>query len=321
MQHRTPRLRRFASTTALATLTLATIGTGVAAADSTGATGARGPARLTAEQRRCLTDAGITKPTARPMKADIRALRTAAESCAIPLGKVMRDHVRRGLTGLTDEQRQCLADAGVTRPEGRPTLQQLKAFAAAAKSCGVSLRRPRTSVLTDAQRQCLTDAGITVPTTRPTAEQLAALKAAAESCGITAPAAAPAPVPTSAAPGSVGARRSGAVLTDAQRRCLTAAGITVPTTRPTAEQLAALKAAAESCGITLPAPAPSALPVAPDAAPSGELPSDPAELLTEAQRQCLADAGVTIPTTRPTKSELKALLAAAAACGITPERL
>ena len=191
MQYRTPRLRRIAGTAALATLTLATVGTGMAGADTTGSSGpsgARGRAHLTAEQRRCLADEGVKRPEGRPTKADAKALKDAAKACDIPLGRLMRHHIGHGMADLTDEQRQCLADAGVTKPEGRPTLEQLKAFADAAKSCDVPLRRhhrgpgPR---LTAEQRQCLADAGVTRPEGEPTEEQREAMRTAAESCGIT----------------------------------------------------------------------------------------------------------------------------------------
>lgn len=43
---------------------------------------------------------------------------------------------------LTDEQRQCLADAGVTRPEGRPTDEQREAMKAAAEGCGIEVPEP-----------------------------------------------------------------------------------------------------------------------------------------------------------------------------------
>lgn len=151
---------------------------------------------------------------------------------------------------LTDAQKKCLADAGLTRPEGKPTDAQREAFHAAAKKCGITKpegmghggkHRPQ---LTDAQKKCLTDAGFTKPATRPTTppteEQRAAFKAAAEKCGIT--------LPTGMGKGHHGGRHQ---LTDAQKKCLTDAGITKPEGRPTAEHMTAMKAAAEKCGITM----------------------------------------------------------------------
>jgi hypothetical protein len=122
---------------------------------------------------------------------------------------------------LTDAQRQCLADHGVTLPQrpgvdgtGRrpspPTDEQRAAFRAAAEACGLPTppaggHRPGAGgpdgprpALTDAQRQCLADQGVTLPQrpadggtderpAPPTAEQRDALRAAAAACGITIP--------------------------------------------------------------------------------------------------------------------------------------
>jgi hypothetical protein len=189
MNHRTSRLRRIAGTAALATLALATVGTGIAGAAESGASGATGPrgrSHLTAAQIECLKDNGVTRPSGRPTAAQVKALKAAAEECDIPLRKVMAHHVHHAMRDLTDEQQQCLEDAGVTKPDGRPTAAELKEFAAAAKECGVTLRHDhhRGPNLTDAQRQCLADAGITKPTGEPTQEQRDAMRAAAESCGI-----------------------------------------------------------------------------------------------------------------------------------------
>ena len=52
-------------------------------------------------------------------------------------------------------------------------------------------------------------------------------------------------------PGGPGRRGPGERLTDAQRQCLADAGITRPTGPPTDEQRAAMRSAAEGCGITL----------------------------------------------------------------------
>jgi len=263
MHHHTSRLRRIAGTAALATLALATVGTGVAGAAESGATGATGPkgrGHLTASQIQCLKDNGITKPKGRPTAQEIKDLRAAAKTCDIPLGRVVRHRVHNAMHDLTAEQQQCLKDAGVTKPEGRPTMADLKAFADAATSCNIPLREHRRGPnLTDEQRQCLADQGITKPTGPPTDEQRAAMKAAAEACGITLPAP---PAGVSGAtgdpgaapqgmPGDGGRRGPGPRLTDAQRQCLADAGITRPTGPPTDEQRAGMRAAAESCGITL----------------------------------------------------------------------
>lgn len=99
---------------------------------------------------------------------------------------------------LTDEQRACLEQAGVTKPaEGqRPTEEQRTAFEAAAESCGIELpaggpggpghRGPQ---LTDEQRECIEGQGVEKPAKgeRPTDEQRAAFEAAADACGIDLP--------------------------------------------------------------------------------------------------------------------------------------
>jgi hypothetical protein len=114
---------------------------------------------------------------------------------------------------LTDEQRTCLQNAGLARPEGRPTLEQRQALRAAATDCGIEiptsrpagtgrpagLGQPATreqgqartqtifSALTDDQRDCLTDAGLARPDSRPTVEQRQELRRGATDCGIDVP--------------------------------------------------------------------------------------------------------------------------------------
>ena len=119
--------------------------------------------------------------------------------------------------------------------------------------------RPHRPALTDEQRQCLAAQGVTVPAptadgtrVRPTDDQRAAFRAAAEACGL--------PVPQGH-PG-MGPRPA---LTDEQRECLAAQGVTVPAptadgtrVRPTDDQRAAFRAAAEACGLPLPTRGPGA---------------------------------------------------------------
>ncbi len=177
----------------------------------------------------------------------------ADEATTTTAAKPDADHPsrERHMNQLTDAQKKCLTDAGLTRPEGKPTDEQRAAFQAAAKKCGITKPegigkghhrgRPQ---LTDAQKKCLTDAGFTKPATRPTTPpteaQRAAFKAAAEKCGIT--------IPEGIGKGH---HRGRPQLTDAQKKCLTDAGVTKPEGRPTEAQRAAMKAAAEKCGITL----------------------------------------------------------------------
>ena len=87
---------------------------------------------------------------------------------------------------LTDEQKQCLADEGITRPIRPLTKEKVAALRAAAKACDLPTRphRPR---LTDEQKQCLADEGITRPIRPLTKEKVAALRAAAKACDIRRP--------------------------------------------------------------------------------------------------------------------------------------
>ena len=110
--------------------------------------------------------------------------------------------------GLTDEQRQCLTDQGITLPlrssnADKPALtdEQRQQLRAAGQACGLHgmTARPGTPPmlgglargLTGEQRQCLTDQGVSLPArstdgARPSlsAEQRAALRQAAETCGL-----------------------------------------------------------------------------------------------------------------------------------------
>lgn len=208
---------------------------------------------LTDEQRQCLRDAGLTRPPADASDDERVAAReaflAALEDCGIELPE------RRGpFADLTDEQRQCLQDAGLTRPGADATAEErraaLEAFRAAAEGCGIELpeRTGPFADLTDEQKECLDAAGLTRPGADATPEErqaaLAALAAAAEGCGIELP--------------ERPHRRPGplADLTDEQKECLEAAGLTRPGADATPEERQAareaLAAAAEACGIDLP---------------------------------------------------------------------
>ena len=133
------------------------------------------------------------------------------------------------------------------------SLVGLGGFASAATGDGGDGGHPGRPALTDEQKTCLSDNGVTLPErpsdgsrpTPPTEEQRAAMKAAAETCGL------PAPRARSARP----------ALTDEQKTCLSDNGVTLPErpsdgsrpTPPTEEQRAAMKAAAETCGLPTPA--------------------------------------------------------------------
>jgi hypothetical protein len=210
---------------------------------------------LTDDQKQCLQDAGVTRPgadaTPEERQAAREAFRAAAETCGITL-----PDPKGPLANLTDEQKTCLEAAGLTRPGPDATFEERQAaraaLKAAAEGCGITLpERPAgtgpLANLTDEQKSCLEAAGLTRPGADATPEERqaarAALKAAAEGCGITLP----------ERPAGTGPLAN---LTDEQKSCLEAAGLTRPGADATPEERqaarAALKAAAEGCGIELP---------------------------------------------------------------------
>ena len=146
-----PWLRRVGSAALFATLGATIVGFGIAGAVDGGSSSTTTPSaasadaghhrggrlNLTDEQKTCLTDAGITKPEGRPTQAERDAMKAAAETCGITL-PTRPDHAGRGLN-LTDEQKTCLTDAGITKPEGRPTQAERDAMKAAAETCGITL--------------------------------------------------------------------------------------------------------------------------------------------------------------------------------------
>lgn len=109
--------------------------------------GRPGRPNLTEEQQACLEGQGIVKPEPdangerpRPTEEQRTAFRAAAEACGIDLP--VRHHGPR----LTDEQKACLEEQGVTKPEPNengertpPTDEQRAAFRAAAEACGIDL--------------------------------------------------------------------------------------------------------------------------------------------------------------------------------------
>ena len=92
---------------------------------------------------------------------------------------------------LTDQQKQCLKDHGITRPLRPLTKEKVAALKAAAKACDIKLpnrgHRGNHPRLTADQRTCMQDHGITRPLRPLTPEKIAALKAAAQACGIQLP--------------------------------------------------------------------------------------------------------------------------------------
>jgi hypothetical protein len=169
-----------------------------------------------------------------------------------PLASAQSDPAPHAPPPLTDAQKACLSQHGVTvpspgQPLSPPTDAQRAAFRAAAQACG--LPAPQGFVmlhLTDAQKSCLAQHGVSVPAPGqklngpPTDAQRAAFEAAAQACGLPKP--------------------SGRMLqlTDAQKSCLSQHGVSVPAPGqkldgpPTDAQRAAFEAAAQACGLPTP---------------------------------------------------------------------
>ncbi len=106
---------------------------------------------LTDEQRQCLEDADLRRPVGPLDDAERAALRervrAAADGCGVELPF---PKARAFWSGLSDEQRQCVTESGVTRPVGPLTQderQQLREeVRAAADACDVTLpARPTVS--------------------------------------------------------------------------------------------------------------------------------------------------------------------------------
>jgi len=126
--------------------------------------------------------------------AGVSCVALAAGSVAIAVPAGAADSGTGGATGararvhLTDEQRQCLTDHGVTRPIRPLTKEKAQTIRDAAKACDIKLpnlrHRPH---LTDEQRQCLTDHGVTRPIRPLTKEKAQTIKDAATACSITLP--------------------------------------------------------------------------------------------------------------------------------------
>ena len=116
-------------------------------------------ANLTDEQKECLADAGVSRPTGRPTPEQRQALRQAAADCGIeipaggrpagvgrPTGAGRptsqadaRARMQARFEALTDDQKECLSDAGLAKPEGRPTPAQRQALRDAAADCGIEI--------------------------------------------------------------------------------------------------------------------------------------------------------------------------------------
>ena len=103
------------------------------------------PPQLTDAQKACLTQHGVTLPapgqklSGPPTDAQRAAFEAAAKACGLPTPPKGAMHRIQ----LTDAQRTCLTQHGVTPPtpgqkaSGPPTDAQRAAFEAAAKACGL----------------------------------------------------------------------------------------------------------------------------------------------------------------------------------------
>jgi hypothetical protein len=171
-----------------------------------------------------------------------------------PLALAQTDSTSPGPHLLTDAQKACLAQHGVTpptpgQPLSEPTDAQRQAFRAAAQACGLPAPQGLVMIqhLTDAQKACLSQHGVSVPTPGqklngpPTDADRAKFEAAAQACGL---------------PKPDGLRVL--QLPDDLKACLAQHGATVPSSGQkldgplTDAQRAAFQAAAQACG--LPAP-------------------------------------------------------------------
>jgi hypothetical protein len=112
----------------------------------TGEPGGPQPRMLTDAQRACLSQHGVTPPTpgqrppAPPSDAQRQAFEAAAAACGLPVPPAHPGGVMRM---LTDAQRACLSQHGVTLPapgqkfSSPPSDAQRQAFVAAAQACGI----------------------------------------------------------------------------------------------------------------------------------------------------------------------------------------
>lgn len=189
-----PRTRSFRRlvATGLGCVALGAASIGIAAPAGAATDGSTGrPGRhLTDEQQQCLADHGVTRPVRPLTKEKVATIKAAAEACDVKIPARLKHRLahRRHLN-LTDEQKQCLSDAGITRPVRPVTTEKIEAIKAAAETCGVDLPDAfGTRVhLTDANVQCLSEHGVTFPVRPLTRDKVTTLKAAAEACGIERP--------------------------------------------------------------------------------------------------------------------------------------
>ncbi|MBK5287283.1 MAG: hypothetical protein JJE46_02330 [Acidimicrobiia bacterium] len=133
---KTHSLRRIIGTgLTTAALCAAAVGVaGPAGAATDGSSNRPHPGRhLTAEQKQCLSDQGITRPI-RPLTPEkVAQLKEAAKTCDIKV-----PHRRHPGAKLTTEQKQCLSDQGITRPIRPLTPEKVAQLKEAAQACGIA---------------------------------------------------------------------------------------------------------------------------------------------------------------------------------------
>jgi len=105
---------------------------------------------LTAEQRQCLQANGVAKPDHKLTKEErqqaVTTLRAAADTCGVTLparpDRAQMDAVKSQIKSLTPEQKSCLKDNGLTRPQRPMDPAARAAWIAqakqAAQTCGLA---------------------------------------------------------------------------------------------------------------------------------------------------------------------------------------
>jgi hypothetical protein len=105
---------------------------------------------LTPEQKACLQANGVTKPEGRlspeQRREAIATLRTAADTCGITLperpARARLDELKSRIGSLTPEQKACMKDSGLTRPQRPMDAAARQAWIAeakqAAQACGLA---------------------------------------------------------------------------------------------------------------------------------------------------------------------------------------
>jgi len=120
------------------------------------------------------------------------ALGIASIGIAAPAGAATDSATKAGhhRLHLTAEQKQCMKDAGITRPVRPLTQEKIAAIKAAAAKCNIKVPANfgHRVHLTNDQQQCLEQHGVSFPVRPLTQEKIQTLRSAAQACGIQRPA-------------------------------------------------------------------------------------------------------------------------------------